>query len=116
MPISNPPPAPVFEIVLYQPEIAPNAGNIIRLAANTGCRVHLVRPLGFSMASRQLKRAGLDYHASVTVEVHPTWEDYRNFLAGRRLFGATTRGENRYDRPAYRAGDALAFGPETRGL
>jgi len=116
MPLSNLPPPPLFEIVLYQPEIPPNAGNIIRLAANVGCRVHLVRPLGFSLTNKQLQRAGLDYRARVAIEVHASWEDCKAFLAGRRLFAATTRGEVRYDRPSYREGDALVFGPETRGL
>jgi tRNA (cytidine/uridine-2'-O-)-methyltransferase len=106
----------LFEIVLYEPEIPPNAGNVMRLGANTGCRVHLVRPLGFSMTNKHLQRAGLDYRARVPVEIHASWTDCKTFLAGRRLFGATTRGEVRYDRPDYGEGDVLVFGSETRGL
>ena len=116
MPAEDPHPAPLFEVVLYEPEIPPNTGNIIRLCANTGCRLHLVRPLGFSMQHRQLRRAGLDYDELAQVVVHTDWRNCRESLAGRRLFSLTTRGELRYDQAVYREGDALIFGPETRGL
>ncbi|APR06128.1 tRNA (cytidine(34)-2'-O)-methyltransferase [Thauera chlorobenzoica] len=106
----------MFEIVLYQPEIPPNTGNIIRLAANTGCRLHLVAPLGFDLSDKQLARAGLDYHDLTCVTVHPDWIRCRQALAGRRMFALTTRGSRRHDAVDYREGDALLFGPESRGL
>jgi tRNA (cytidine/uridine-2'-O-)-methyltransferase len=106
----------MFHVVLYQPEIPPNTGNIVRLAANTGSTLHLVRPLGFSLLDRRLARAGLDYEALARVVVHDCWEDCREALMPRRLFAVSTRGETRYDRVSYRADDALLFGPETRGL
>lgn len=106
----------MFEIVLYQPEIPPNTGNIIRLCANTGTRLHLVKPLGFALEDKQLKRAGLDYHEYATVEVHESWEACRAALPGRRLFAATTKGSRRYDSIDFAAGDVFVFGPESRGL
>jgi len=108
--------APLFEIVLYQPEIPPNTGNVIRLCANTGCRLHLVRPLGFSLRDRQLQRAGLDYREIAQVVQHDDWRACRAMLGERRMFAVTTRGRAPYDRPAYRQGDVLLFGSETRGL
>lgn len=106
----------MFDIVLYEPEIPPNAGNVIRLAANTGARLHLVRPMGFTLRDRQLKRAGLDYLELAEVTVHADWHTCLNAFRDRRLFAVTTRGAWRYDAPAYRAGDVFVFGPETRGL
>jgi tRNA (cytidine/uridine-2'-O-)-methyltransferase len=106
----------MLEIVLYAPEIPPNAGNVIRLAANTGARLHLVEPLGFSMEDKQLRRAGLDYHEMASVQVHRDWEACRKALAGRRLFAVSTRGTVNYTEPRYAPGDAFVFGPETRGL
>jgi tRNA (cytidine/uridine-2'-O-)-methyltransferase len=106
----------VFDIVLYQPEIPPNTGNALRLAANTGARLHLVRPLGFSLRDRQLARAGLDYRDRAALTVHADWAACLRALDGRRLFALSTRGAERYDRPRYAAGDAFVFGPETRGL
>ena len=106
----------MLEIVLYAPEIPPNAGNVIRLAANTGAHLHLVEPLGFSMEDKQLRRAGLDYHEMASVQVHRDWEACRIALAGRRLFAVSTRGTVNYTEPRYAAGDAFVFGPETRGL
>ncbi|NTV96771.1 MAG: tRNA (uridine(34)/cytosine(34)/5-carboxymethylaminomethyluridine(34)-2'-O)-methyltransferase TrmL [Thiobacillus sp.] len=106
----------MFEIVLYQPEIPPNTGNIIRLAANTGCRLHLVKPLGFTLEDSQLKRAGLDYHEYASLVVHEDWPAARTALAGRRLFALTTKGSARHDRVEFQAGDAFLFGPESRGL
>lgn len=104
------------EIVLFEPEIPPNTGNVIRLCANTGCRLHLVRPLGFSLHDRQLQRAGLDYHADVELVQHADWAACRTALAGRRLFAVTTRGARRHDEPRYDQDDIFVFGPETRGL
>jgi tRNA (cytidine/uridine-2'-O-)-methyltransferase len=106
----------MFDIVLYAPEIPPNAGNVIRLAANSGARLHLVEPLGFSMDDRQLKRAGLDYHEMANVQVHRDWAACRAALAGRRLFAVSTRGTTSYAEPRYAAADAFVFGPETRGI
>ncbi len=106
----------MFEIVLYQPEIPPNTGNIIRLAANTGSALHLVAPLGFDLSDKQLARAGLDYHDLTCVTVHPDWARCQATLAGRRMFALSTRGSRRHDHVEYRAGDALLFGPESRGL
>jgi tRNA (cytidine/uridine-2'-O-)-methyltransferase len=107
---------PLFEIVLHQPEIPPNTGNIIRLCANTGCRLHLVRPLGFSFHDRQLQRAGLDYRSSAEIVLHEDWAACRASLQGRRLIAVTTRGERRYDELSYGGGDAFVFGSETAGL
>jgi tRNA (cytidine/uridine-2'-O-)-methyltransferase len=106
----------MFDIVLYQPEIPPNAGNVIRLAANTGARLHFVQPLGFSMDDKQLKRAGLDYHEHARVRVHADWEACREALKGKRLFALTTRGEASVFDARFRDGDAFVFGPETSGL
>ena len=104
------------DIVLHAPEIPPNAGNVIRLAANTGARLHLVEPLGFSMDDRQLKRAGLDYHELANVQVHRDWTACRAALAGRRLYAASTRGTVCYADVRFAADDVFVFGAETRGL
>jgi tRNA (cytidine/uridine-2'-O-)-methyltransferase len=106
----------MLEIVLVHPEIPPNAGNVIRLAANTGARLHLVEPLGFSLDDRQLRRAGLDYHEMASVRVHRDWPACREALGARRLFAVSTRGTVSYDTVRYASGDALVFGAETRGL
>ncbi|MBI4989668.1 MAG: tRNA (cytidine(34)-2'-O)-methyltransferase [Rhodocyclales bacterium] len=106
----------MFHVVLFQPEIPGNTGNIIRLIANTGSKLHLVKPLGFNLADRHLARAGLDYHDLAEVRVHEKWEDCLSALKGKRLFFVSTRGAARYDKPEYKAGDAFVFGPETRGL
>jgi tRNA (cytidine/uridine-2'-O-)-methyltransferase len=106
----------MLDVVLYQPEIPPNTGNVIRLCANTGCRLHLIEPLGFRMDDRELRRAGLDYHEYASVIAHPSWAACRQALTGRRLFALSTRGTTRYDQVEYRPGDAFVFGPETRGL
>jgi tRNA (cytidine/uridine-2'-O-)-methyltransferase len=106
----------MFEVILFRPEIPPNAGNVIRMCANSGARLHLVEPLGFSMDDRQLRRAGLDYHELATVVVHPDWEACVRALGERRIFAATTRGSRLHTAIAYRAGDAFLFGPETAGL
>ena len=106
----------MFDIVLYQPEIPPNTGNLMRLAANTGARLHVVRPLGFHLDDRSLERAGMDYRDRAALTVHFDWPAACAHFAGRSLYAATTRGTIRYDAPAYRAGDVFVFGPETRGL
>lgn len=106
----------MFDIILFEPEIPPNTGNVIRLTANSGARLHLVEPLGFDLSDRQLRRAGLDYHDLAHVTVHPDWPACRAQFAGRRMFALSTRGSERYDRVAYAEGDVLLFGPETRGL
>ncbi len=106
----------MFEIVLYQPEIPPNTGNIIRLAANTGCRLHLVKPLGFRTGDRTLRRAGLDYDELAQVVQHGAWQDCLASLSGRRSFALTTRAKRAYDSPSFLPGDVFVFGPETRGL
>jgi tRNA (cytidine/uridine-2'-O-)-methyltransferase len=106
----------MFNIVLVQPEIPPNAGNVIRLAANTGSRLHLVEPLGFTMEDRQLKRAGLDYHDMARVEVHRDWNVCRSALGERRLFAFSTRSARSYAEVEFRVGDAFVFGAETKGL
>jgi len=106
----------VIDIVLVQPEIPPNTGNVIRLAANTGARLHLVRPLGFSLDDKQLKRAGLDYHEYATVRVHESWPDFRKAMAGRRLYAFTTGGNKLYSDISYAPDDVLVFGTEASGL
>ncbi len=106
----------MFHVVLYQPEIPPNTGNIIRLCANTGSRLHLLGPLGFDMDDRRLRRAGLDYHEFAEVRRYPGLEAFVTAARPRRLYAVSTRGRTRYDRPRYRPGDAFLFGPETRGL
>ena len=106
----------MFDIVLFEPEIPPNTGNIIRLTANAGARLHLVEPLGFDLSDKQLARAGLDYHDLAHLTVHPGWADCVAHFAGRRLFALSTRGSVRHDRIDYRADDVLIFGPESRGL
>lgn len=106
----------MFDIVLYQPEIPPNTGNIIRLSANTGCRLHLVKPLGFPLEDARMRRAGLDYHEYAEMKVHEDWEACKQALAGRRMFALTTKGSTRYTEIAFQPGDVFVFGPETRGL
>lgn len=108
--------ATMFHIVLYQPEIPPNTGNVIRLAANTGCTLHLVRPLGFDIDDRSLRRAGLDYAEFATMRVHDDWNACGSELAGRRLFALSTKGTTRHDTVAFAPGDAFVFGRETAGL
>jgi tRNA (cytidine/uridine-2'-O-)-methyltransferase len=106
----------MFEIVLYQPEIPPNTGNIMRVCANTGCRLHLVRPLGFSVSDKNLARAGMDYLDWADYTLHDDWQDCLAALGTRRRFAITTRGTANYHQAQYRPGDAFIFGPETRGL
>ena len=106
----------MFNIVLVEPEIPPNTGNVIRLCANTGAELHLVEPLGFRWDDRQLKRAGLDYHEFARVFRHANWDACKAALAGRRRFAVTTRGGQRFDTPAFQADDVFVFGRETSGL
>jgi tRNA (cytidine/uridine-2'-O-)-methyltransferase len=111
----------MFHVILFQPEIPPNTGNVIRLCANTGARLHLVRPLGFTLEDAQLRRAGLDYHEYATLQVHDSLAAALAAIEGEtgtppRVFALSTRGTVRFDGVAYRPGDAFLFGPETRGL
>jgi tRNA (cytidine/uridine-2'-O-)-methyltransferase len=111
----------MLHVILHRPEIPPNTGNVIRLCANTGAQLHLVRPLGFALEDRQLRRAGLDYHEYASLQVH---DDLDAALAAitrmqgmpPRVFALSTRGRVRYDTPAFQAGDAFLFGSETAGL
>ncbi len=111
----------MFDVILYQPEIPPNTGNVIRLCANTGARLHLIRPLGFTLEDAQLRRAGLDYHEYAELRVHDSLDDALATIAETnamppRLFALSTRNAKRYDGIAFAPGDAFLFGPETRGL
>lgn len=106
----------MFDVILYQPEIPSNTGNIIRLCANTGAALHLVKPLGFSLEDKLLRRAGLDYHEYATITVYGTWAECTDRFKDRRLFAVSTKGTQRYDQVAYAEGDAFVFGPESRGL
>ena len=107
----------MFDVVLYQPEIPPNTGNIIRLCANSGCSLHLIEPLGFELKDKQLRRAGLDYHEFAPVKQHPNFDDFlgsRN--PGQTIWAFSTKATQPYTEVSFAAGDALMFGPETRGL
>ncbi len=106
----------MLHIVLVHPEIAPNTGNVIRLAANTGCALHLVRPLGFELDDARLRRAGLDYHEYACMQVHDDLDACLAGLGTPRVFALTTRGGTRPDQARFAAGDALLFGAESRGL
>lgn len=106
----------MFHVVLFQPEIPPNTGNVIRLCANTGASLHLIEPLGFGMEDAKLRRAGLDYHEWASVRLWPSLEQFVRGHAHRRLFAFSTSGSRRYDSVRFEDGDALLFGPETRGL
>lgn len=106
----------MFHIVLFEPEIPPNTGNIIRLCANAGAKLHLVKPLGFSLDDKQLKRAGLDYHEYATLTVYEDWPQCLEALVGKRMFALTTKGSTRYTDLQFQDEDVFVFGPETRGL
>ena len=111
----------MFDVILHQPQIPPNTGNVIRLCANTGARLHLVRPLGFDIDDRQLRRAGLDYHEYAPMQVHDDLHAALAAIEGAngappRVFALSTRGATRFDAPAYREGDTFLFGSETSGL
>lgn len=106
----------MFNIALYEPEIPPNTGNIIRLCANTGCKLHLIKPLGFDLDDKKLRRAGLDYREFAQIRV---WDTLKTFLIetdGKRVFGVTTKGRNNYSDVLFEREDIMLFGPETRGL
>ncbi len=106
----------MFNIVLYQPEIPPNTGNIIRLCANTGCHLHLIKPLGFNMDDKRLRRAGLDYHEWAGVQVHESWQNFLQTCNVSQFYALTTKGKRFYTDVSFKKGDFLVFGPETRGL
>ena len=106
----------MLHLILYEPEIPPNTGNIIRLCANTGTDLHLVEPLGFELDEKRLRRAGLDYHEFASVNTYPSLDDCLETLGHPRVFALSTRGRTRYDQADFRPGDALLMGPETRGL
>ena len=106
----------MFNLVFFEPEIPPNTGNAIRLCSNTGCTLHLIKPLGFSLEDKKLRRAGLDYHEYSAVKI---WENWANFVENRengRVFAFSTKGEKAYSEVSFQPGDFLLFGPETRGL
>jgi tRNA (cytidine/uridine-2'-O-)-methyltransferase len=106
----------MFHVILYQPQIPPNTGNIIRLCANTGARLHLVKPLGFSLEDKRLVRAGLDYHEFATLSIYDNWTECAAHFKAHRLFAVSTRNSRRYDHVTYSKDDAFLFGPETSGL
>jgi tRNA (cytidine/uridine-2'-O-)-methyltransferase len=106
----------MFHVVLFEPEIPPNTGNAIRLSANTGATLHLVKPLGYRLDDKSLQRSGLDYHDLASVKVHSGFDACLEELAGARVFAVETGGRRCYTELKYRAGDAFLFGPETRGL
>lgn len=105
-----------LHVVLYQPEIPPNTGNISRLCAASDCTLHLVKPLGFSLEDKYLKRAGLDYWQFLELEIHDSWQDFMNQYGDHQMFFATTKATQSYHQKKYKLGDFLVFGPETRGL
>ncbi|MBD3609686.1 MAG: tRNA (uridine(34)/cytosine(34)/5-carboxymethylaminomethyluridine(34)-2'-O)-methyltransferase TrmL [Gammaproteobacteria bacterium] len=106
----------MFHIVLYQPEIPPNTGNIIRLCANTGMQLHLIEPLGFEMDDKRMRRAGLDYHEFAEVQTHASLQTFVESVKPKYIYACSTRGKRNYAQVQYQPGDALLFGPETRGL
>ncbi len=106
----------MFDLILYEPEIPPNTGNVIRLCANTGVALHLIEPLGFDLEEKKLRRAGLDYREFARLQTHESLDDCLAKLGRPRVFALSTRGSTRYDTPSFRKGDAFLLGPETRGL
>jgi tRNA (cytidine/uridine-2'-O-)-methyltransferase len=106
----------MFHIVLYQPEIPPNTGNVMRLCANTGSRLHLIKPLGFELEDRKLRRAGLDYREWASVAVYESLDEFLARIKPNRVWAVSTRGGHAYSDVGYRRDDAFLFGPETRGL
>ena len=106
----------MINIVLFEPEIPPNTGNIIRLAANTGSQLHLIKPFGFKLEDKKMRRAGLDYHEYAGISVYRDWSEFTAQHSSERLFGISTRGSRLYSEVQYEDGDFLVFGPETRGL
>lgn len=106
----------MLDIVLYQPEIPPNTGNIIRLCANTGFKLHLIEPIGFDLDDKKLRRAGLDYLEFQTLQVHSSWQAYLDRIKPQTVYGLSTKGTRCFSSIDYKLGDSLLFGPETRGL
>lgn len=106
----------MLHIVLYQPEIPPNTGNIIRLCANTGMQLHLIKPLGFSLDDKRMRRAGLDYHEWANVEIHDTFDDFLTKTQPNHCYAISTKGSQHYHQIQYEDNDAIVMGPETRGL
>ncbi|RTR38104.1 tRNA (uridine(34)/cytosine(34)/5-carboxymethylaminomethyluridine(34)-2'-O)-methyltransferase TrmL [Shewanella canadensis] len=106
----------MFHIALFEPEIAPNTGNIIRLCANNGCQLHLIEPLGFDLEEKKLRRAGLDYSDLTRVTRHKDFESFLTAMDGKRIMACTTKGSRPHTELAYEKDDVLLFGPETRGL
>jgi tRNA (cytidine/uridine-2'-O-)-methyltransferase len=106
----------ILNIVLYQPEIPPNTGNIIRLCANTGAALHLIKPIAFELDDKRLRRAGLDYGEWKDMQVHDSWEDFLQNCQPQSLYAISTKGKSWYTDIPFKAGDYLVFGPETRGL
>lgn len=106
----------MYHIVLFEPEIPPNTGNIIRLCANTGFQLHLIKPLGFEIDDKRMRRAGLDYHEWAQVKIHDSYQTFLDSEQPQRLFGLSTKAKNYFHQVEFQAGDYLMFGPETRGL
>jgi tRNA (cytidine/uridine-2'-O-)-methyltransferase len=106
----------MFHIALFEPQIAPNTGNAIRLCSNNGCHLHLIEPLGFSMEEKQLRRASLDYRDLANVPMHKNYDAFIQKMGDRRIFALTTKGSIPHDEPTYQEGDVLLFGSETSGL
>ncbi|MCG8316222.1 MAG: tRNA (cytidine(34)-2'-O)-methyltransferase [Pseudomonadales bacterium] len=106
----------MFHIALFEPQIAPNTGNIIRLVANNGCQLHLIEPLGFDLEEKKLRRAGLDYRDMARVHRYPDYQAFKEALPGKRIYAITTKGTRRHDQAAFQDGDILLFGAETHGL
>lgn len=106
----------LFDVVLYQPEIPPNTGNVVRLTANAGCRLHLIQPFGFDLSTKQLRRAGMDYAEFADVQLHENWQACRAVLGDRRWFAFTARAEHSFAHVEFREGDVFLFGPESSGL
>ncbi len=107
---------PLLNIVLFQPEIPPNTGNIIRLAANTGARLHLIKPIAFDLDDKKLRRAGLDYGEWKDIQVHDTWEAFIDQCQPTTLYAISTKGTRSFTEASFQEGDYVIFGPETRGL
>jgi tRNA (cytidine/uridine-2'-O-)-methyltransferase len=106
----------MFNIVLFEPEIPPNTGNIIRLASNSGCQLHLIEPLGFDLDEKSLRRAGLDYHQYSSLQTYKSWPEFLSKREGGKIYAFSTKGKKSYTDINYGEGDYLLFGPETRGL
>lgn len=106
----------MLHIALFEPEIPPNTGNIIRLCANAGAQLHLIEPLGFALEDKRLRRAGLDYHEFSEIQIHPDFESFKLWADKRRIFACTTKAKQHHNQAQYRNEDVLLFGPESRGL